>query len=239
MMWYPVKLLFFDPVLKKYLLLIVWLSCPLCFLAQETEPGNWLMYFGLNKLNDTWSIHTEAQYRNHTAYPGNIEQLLLRTGVNYHIDKNAFVTLGYGHITSHVYESEQKAPESTEHRIWQQLIMKNKVGKFGFEHRYRIEQRWVNDDYRNRLRYRIMATMPFSGNTIEPGDFFLGLYDEIFMNTEETFFDRNRLYGAIGYQVKSNLGLQVGMLNQRVNAFGKWYLQFAILLNTDLSKQSD
>lgn len=224
--------------MKKTFILFFNVICSVYLCSQEVEPGNWLMYFGQNKLNDTWSIHSEVQYRNHTAAPGNIEQLLLRAGMNYHVDGNAFVTLGYGHITSHVYESEQKSPESTEHRIWQQLIMKNSVGKIKFEHRYRIEQRWVNDDYRNRLRYRLMATIPFSGNTIEPGDLYLGLYDEIFMNTEDVFFDRNRLYGAIGYQVNEKTGIQVGMLNQRINSFGKWYLQFALLLNTDLSKKS-
>lgn len=224
--------------LRLILIIIIQAIYSVCLFSQETEPGNWLMYFGQNKLNENWSIHSEIQYRNHTVSPGNIEQLLIRGGMNYHLDPKAFVTIGYGHITSHDYESEQKAPESTEHRIWQQLIMKNSIGKTKFEHRYRVEQRWVNDDYRNRLRYRLMATIPFSGNEIEKGDFYLGLYDEVFLNTEDNFFDRNRLFGAIGYQLNANTGLQVGALNQRITDFGKWYLQFALFLNTDLSKNS-
>ena len=206
--------------------------------AQQTqdEVGNWIMYFGTNRLSDNWSIHSEVQYRNHTIQPTNIEQLLLRTGLNYHIADNAIVTLGYGYIASHDFESEPKEPESTEHRIFQQLILINKVGRVKFEHRYRIEQRWVNGDYRDRLRYRLMAFIPLNNTTITKGTYFIGLYDEIFMNTKDVFFDRNRLYGALGYQVSKTTQVQVGYLRQRVNAFGKNYLQFGVVVNPDFRK---
>ncbi len=201
--------------------------------AQQDEFGNWLMYFGTNKFSEKWSLHSEVQYRNHTLAPVNIEQLLLRTGINYHVAKNMMVTMGYGYIASHDFESEQTAPESKEHRIFQQLILINKISRLKFEHRYRIEQRWVNDDYRNRLRYRLMVFVPINNKTISPGTFFIGAYNELFVNTEQTFFDRNRLYGALGYQFSKSLQGQVGYLRQRVNAFGKDYLQFAVVFNPD------
>ena len=72
------------------------------------------MYFGTNRINDTFSVHTEVQYRNHTFAPINIEQLLLRTGLNYHFSDKAFVTGGYAYIANH----EQSSPETEEHRIW-------------------------------------------------------------------------------------------------------------------------
>lgn len=201
-------------------------------IAQEDKYGNWLMYFGQNRISDKISIHTEAQYRNHTISPTNTEQLLLRTGINYHLE-SAMITAGYGHIGSHVYQSEKKSPEVEEHRIWQQLITTNQIGRIKLEHRYRVEQRWVNKDYKNRLRYRLMAFIPLNNKKIEPGTVFIGLYDEIFLNTQQTYFDRNRLYGALGYQFKSNIGAQVGMLHQETNGGGKWYLQFALVFNTD------
>lgn len=204
--------------------------------AQEDKVGNWLMYFGTNKIADDWSIHSEVQYRNHTLAPVNIEQLLLRTGINYHVSNSAILTLGYGYVASHIYESEQAEPESREHRIFQQLILTNKVGRLKFEHRYRLEQRWVNSDYRNRLRYRLMAFLPLNKPTITTGTVFLGVYDEIFVNTEKVFFDRNRFYTALGYQFNPMTQVQVGYLRQRVNNFGKSYLQFGLVFNTDLRK---
>ncbi|MEM1319191.1 MAG: DUF2490 domain-containing protein [Bacteroidota bacterium] len=229
--------------MNKIFTLLLFSFLSISLLAQqsqgEDELGNWIMYFGMNRIHDQWSIHTEVQYRNHTVAPVNIEQLLLRTGLNYHLSSSAFVTAGYAYIASHDYESEQSEPESTEHRIWQQLIMTNKVGRIKFEHRYRIEQRWVNNDYRNRLRYRLMAFLPLNKPNIEPGALFLGVYDEIFMNTQQTFFDRNRLYGAVGYQINKPVQVQVGLLHQRVNAFGKYYLQFAVVYNPDFSVSTD
>ncbi|MCO6500972.1 MAG: DUF2490 domain-containing protein [Vicingus serpentipes] len=193
------------------------------------------MYFGQNRLNDQWSIHSEAQYRNHTITPNNTEQLLLRTGFNYHLE-TAIITGGYGYIGSHIYLSDQATPEVVEHRIWQQLITMNKIGRLKLEHRYRVEQRWVNDLYKNRLRYRLMVFLPLNKKTIEQGTVFIGLYDEIFLNTRQTYFDRNRLYGALGYQFKSNIGVQAGMLHQETNGGGKWYLQFALTFNTDFRR---
>ncbi len=210
---------------------------PISVFAQDSV-GNWIMYFGTNKINEKISIHSEIQFRNHTIFPNNTEQLLLRTGLNYHFTKKATVTAGYAYIPSFVYKSEQSAPETEEHRIWQQFILTNKVGRVKFEHRYRLEQRWINTDYKNRFRYRVMLFIPLNKPKIEQKTWFLGLYDEIFINDTKTFFDRNRLYGALGYQFNKNSNLQVGMMHQQVNNLGKWYMQVALIFNTDFTKDN-
>ncbi len=215
------------------IILFISLFIPISLAAQDGEIGNWLMYFGANRISDDFSIHTEVQFRNHTIIPNNTEQVLLRTGLNYHFSKKAFATMGYAYIPSYVFESPQSEPETREHRVWQQFILTNTIGRVKFEHRYRLEQRWVNDDYRNRFRYRLMLLIPLNNTKIEPGTVFLGLYDEIFINDEVTFFDRNRLYGALGYQFNKTTSAQLGLLNQQVNDFDKVYLQFAVLFNPD------
>ncbi len=222
-------------MIKKSLLLFLIIQFPILISAQENELGNWIMYFGQNRLSDQFSIHSEVQYRNHKVSPvyENIEQLLIRFGGNYHFADNAIASAGYAYIASHEYESEQNYPESEEHRIWQQFLLYNLVGRVKFEHRYRVEQRWVNDDYKNRLRYRLMLFIPINNKKIVPKTWLIGLYDEIFLNTEEVFFDRNRLYGALGYQFNSSTQVQVGLLHQQVNTFGKRYLQFAVIYNPD------
>jgi uncharacterized protein DUF2490 len=217
--------------------LLTILVLPLSLLSQQEQTGNWLMYFGMNKVSDKFSIHTEVQYRNHTIAPVNIEQLLLRTGLNYHFSKKAFATAGYAYIPSYVFESGQTGPETTEHRLWQQFILTNNIGKIKFEHRYRIEQRWVNRNYKYRFRYRLMLFLPLNKPEIEKGTLFIGLYDEIFVNTKKVFFDRNRLYGAFGYQFHKTAGVQVGMLHQQVDDFDKWYFQFALIFYPDFRKE--
>ena len=202
--------------------------------AQQDELGNWLMYFGTNRVADKWSIHSEIQHRNHTVKFGNIEQLLLRTGVNYHLSSNAILTGGLGYIDSYVFESPQDGPETSEWRFFQQMILINQVGRLKFEHRYRLEQRWVNSDFRHRVRYRFMAFLPLNKPRITQGTVFFALYDEIFLNTEQTFFDRNRFYLALGYQISPISQIQVGWMRQQVNDFGKNYLQLGFVFNPDL-----
>jgi len=223
--------------LKKIIIgVTLTLITPILSFSQKDITGNWLMYFGMNKVSDRFSIHSEIQYRNHTIAPINVEQLLLRTGVNYHFSDIAFTTAGYGYIGGHEFESEQTHPESEEHRTWQQFILINRIGRVKFEHRYRIEQRWINSDYRNRFRYRLMLFIPLNNPKIEKGTLFLGLYDEIFVNGKSTYFDRNRLYGALGYQFHKTSGIQLGLLHQQQSNFKKWYLQVGLVFNPDFRK---
>lgn len=200
----------------------------------QQDNGNWLMYFGTNKISEKFSIHSELQYRNHTISPTNIEQLLLRTGLNYHFKPNASATFGYAHIGNHVYESVRKSPETEEHRIWQQLLTTNNIGRVKFEHRYRLEERFAETDFKIRFRYRLMLFVPLNRPKIETGTMYLGVYDEIFINDKATFFDRNRLYGGLGYQHADNIHFQVGVLRQETQTASKTFLQIGLIFNTDL-----
>ncbi|MDG1778026.1 MAG: DUF2490 domain-containing protein [Flavobacteriaceae bacterium] len=209
------------------------------FLGAQNDTGNWLMYFGTNKISEKFSIHTEAQYRNHTISPTNVEQLLLRTGLNYHFKPNTSATFGYAYIGNYDYESDRKSPEVEEHRIWQQFLTSNTIGRVKFEHRYRLEERYIEDDFKMRFRYRLMLFIPINRPKIETGALYLGVYDELFINDKRNFFDRNRLYGGFGYQYAENIHIQVGLLRQEVQTTAKTFLQFGLIFNTDLSKSED
>lgn len=203
--------------------------------------GNWMMYFGANKVSEKWSIHTEIQWRNHTVEP-NIEQLLTRVGMNYHFDKNNSLTAGYGYITNHPFDKEVTSHLSTEHRIWQQFITKNSLWRLFFEHRYRLEQRWISNsnEVRHRARYRLMVSIPLNNPTIEANTFFIGIYDEPFINIQRNgTFDRNRLYGAIGYQFNSTTNIQIGVMNQALEGFNKYHLQVGLTFNPKLYKEDN
>ncbi|WP_236981019.1 DUF2490 domain-containing protein [Membranihabitans maritimus] len=222
------------PVKNQLFLFILFSLCSVSAALSQSpdrQTGNWLMYFGQNQLSEKFSWHTEVQYRNHD-FISNIEQLLLRTGINYHINSNAQVLMGYGFIPSYDIEDSFSDPKTTEHRIYQELQLNQFLGSIKFNHRYRIEQRWVEEDYRGRFRYRLLATIPLTNKPTNAP--FLAFYDEVFLNSSGTIFDRNRLYGALGYKVNSKLSFQAGILNQQVTGFDKWYLQFAVFYNPNL-----
>lgn len=198
----------------------------------EDEWGAWYMYFGTNKVSEKFSIHTEAQARYYET-ASNFNQLLLRTGLNYHIDPNAIATFGYGYIdTDNSFGEIPGEVNSIEHRIFEQFILKNKVWEFLFEHRYRLEQRFLDfgnaTDTQHRARYRLQMTLPLT-NT-----FFLNFYDELFINLQDDLFGQNRLYGAVGVNVTENSSVQLGYLrNQFPNAVYD-RLQVAVFYNPDL-----
>ncbi|WP_353849839.1 DUF2490 domain-containing protein [Hydrotalea sp.] len=81
-------------------------------------------------MRDKWSIHTEAQYRSFEITP-NIEQILFRTSINYHINNAAFTSAGYAHITIYTFDKEQvPRVQISENRLWQQFLMRNSIGRF-------------------------------------------------------------------------------------------------------------
>ncbi len=198
----------------------------------ENKLGSWHMYFGTNTISEKLSIHTEAQLR-YYEQAKNFNQLLLRTGLNYHINSDAIATLGYGYIsTDGTFEEFSNEINSIEHRIFEQFILKNKVGRFNFEHRYRLEQRFIDfgdrTDIQHRARYRLQVTLPLSEI------FFLNFYDEIFLNLQDEVFGQNRLYGAVGANITGNLSVQAGYLKNHFTSAHFDRLQIGVFYNPDL-----
>tara|TARA_R110002051_G_scaffold91370_2_gene160734 strand:- start:52763 stop:53527 length:765 start_codon:yes stop_codon:yes gene_type:complete len=206
----------------------------------EDQLGSWFMYFGTNKIAEKWSIHTEAQFRYYET-ADNFNQLLLRTGANYHINSDAIATMGYGYIkTDPSFLESPKEANLTEHRIFEQFILKNKVWELNFEHRYRLEQRFISQTdilsdpeqdlgrTEHRARYRLQVTLPLTDI------FFLNFYDEIFINLQNEAFGQNRLYAAVGVNVTDSLSMQFGYLRNDFKTTDYDRLQLGVVFNTDL-----
>lgn len=183
--------------------------------AQESDLGNWLIYIGNKKLNSKWNIHNEVQYRNYNVV-GDLEQLLLRTGIGYNItENNNNILLGYGYILSENYKGASDDKISVnEHRIFQQFTTKQKIGKVGLSHRYRFEQRFVEDDFKMRLRYFLGINIPLQYKEDAKNPLYISMYNEIFLNTKSSVFDRNRVFGGLGYKFSDTLRLELGYMNQ-------------------------
>lgn len=225
--------------MKKTFLLLALLFTISNFAQQigDDKLGTWHMYFGTNRVSEKLSIHTEGQLR-YYEQAENFNQLLLRTGLNYHINPNAIATIGYGYIsTDGTFEEFVDETRSKENRIFQQFILKNKVGQFKFEHRYRLEQRFIDfgdrKDTQHRARYRLQVTLPLTDI------FFLNFYDEIFLNLQDSVYGQNRLYGAFGVNVTDNLSVQAGYLKNHFPTANFDRLQIGVFYNPDLRKKKE
>lgn len=191
------------------------LMLPYISTAQSSDFGNWLIYIGNKKVNSKWNIHNEVQYRNYDAI-GDLEQLLLRTGLGYNLSENNHnLLLGYGYILSQNYIADtQNKMDVNEHRIFQQFTSKQNVGSVSLSHRYRFEQRFVESDFKMRLRYFLAFKVPIIKTETSPSKLYLSAYNEVFLNTESDVFDRNRVYGGLGFQLNKNVRIEAGYMSQ-------------------------
>jgi len=197
-----------------FVIIIIFISSSILS-AQDSNLGNWYIAFGNKKINDRLNWHHEVQYRNYN-FIGDLEQLLLRTGVGYNLsENNNNLLLGYGYIRSENYTGIGDNKNKTdEHRIYQQFITKQKFNRVSIQHRYRFEQRILKDDFKLRFRYFLAMNVALNNPQLDPKTFYLSGYNEIFINTEGNIFDRNRIYGGLGYKFNKMIRCELGYMNQ-------------------------
>lgn len=185
--------------------------------AQPDEPGAWYSYFGNQQLKKTnWNWHNEIQYRNFNK-GGDLEQLLLRTGIGYNLtpgNNNLLVGYGFIHGRPYVMPGSDEKVTVNEHRLFQQFITKQSIGRVNVQHRYRFEQRFLPDIFKLRFRYWLGATVPLNKATMDAKAVYLTGYNEIFIHTEGNLFDRNRSFAGIGYVLRKDLRFDVGFMRQ-------------------------
>ena len=219
-----------NELIKKMVVFTFLCMLPFALHGQKSELGNWFVYIGNTKLKNNWNLHTEVQYRNYNAI-GDLEQLLLRTGLGYSFNNNKNnILLGYGYILSENYLQPTQDKESVnEHRIFQQFTSKQTVGSVVMNHRYRFEQRFIESDFKMRFRYFLGLQIPFSSK--ESNKFYASAYNEIFLNTQSAVFDRNRIYAGLGTHINKNIKLEVGYMNQIFENSGRDQINIISFIN--------
>lgn len=135
-----------------------------------------------------------------------------KAGISYDIDKDFVALIGTGRYSTG--DNPEHLTKATEFRLWEQMTINQFLYRIKLEHRYRVEQRWVNGLYRNRFRYRLNAFIPLNHTKIIPHTVFVSIYDEVFLNNAVPNFERNRAYAALGYQFNKSINVQAGWLNQ-------------------------
>jgi hypothetical protein len=201
--------------------------------VDDRQLGAWYMYIYSLDLDDSpWGVQGDFQYRNWDL-GGDMEQLMLRSGLTYRVEKTKY-TLGYAHIISSAFDLDSVT--TREHRIYQEaLIWQGISPRLSFTHRLRLEERfWKDSDPRGRFRYGLFANVHLGPYTSD-ARWYLSFYNEVFVNARlgnsasPKYFDRNRLYGAVGFKLSSQLKLQVGVMNQTTQNWSKNQLQFNLI----------
>ena len=198
----------------KGLTLFIFLHIFGLVIAQNTNTGNWMQYFGNKKINEKWNWWHEVQYRNYNAV-GDLEQLLIRTGLGYNFSKTDNIHIGYAYILSEPYISGTPDKNTlVEHRIYQQLINRNTFGRGTFMTRLRFEERFFASEFKTRFRAMNWINYPLNSKSITDKTVYASIYHEIFLNGKGPTFDRLRLYGALGYFINKKVKIELGYLSQ-------------------------
>ncbi len=194
--------------------------------SQQSKTGTWLVQTLQYKWNSHFSSNLEAQVRALDFF-SDYNYYEIKAGTGYQIDKNFSTLLGLGRYVT--YDDGKLSRE--EFRIWEQFTFLQYVERLKFEHRFRVEQRFINSEYENRYRYRLNLLIPLNNKSVKPKTIFSSIYDEIFLTNEVPHFMRNRLYIGLGYQISNMITIQTGFLSQYdynlLNSATKNYLFFS------------
>ncbi|MGN6490851.1 MAG: DUF2490 domain-containing protein [Agriterribacter sp.] len=208
--------------------------------AQKKNLGSWNVINTRLSLSRNWSIFNELQLRSQSFYSDHF-YYEVKGGISYSINKNFSVLIGTGKYITYDVEQDGNFPKpitGNETRLWQQLTMNHYLEQIKFEHRYRVEQRWFKTGYRNRFRYRLSTALPLNGKSIKPGTFFFTTFDEIFLTNKAPYFERNRFFAGLGYQISKPLIIQPGYVYQYDykndnTGQGKHFFQLTLMIDLD------
>lgn len=195
----------------------------------DNNSIGWFTYTGTFKIKSNLSIHTEYQWRRVDGIK-NWQQGLVRTGINYAVRKDVSLNAGYAFAQTYTYSDYPATFAFPEHRIFEQVVIKNPIGCIDLSHRFTLEQRFVarvtmpngikNTEYffLNRMRYRVRGEISLHKKDAPEKPWSIIAQDEVFIgwgkNMGANTFDQNRLAVLLGYRLNQNIKIEAGYLNQ-------------------------
>ncbi|MEN9738638.1 MAG: hypothetical protein RLZZ318_672 [Bacteroidota bacterium] len=186
------------------------------------------------KLNKKIDLLADYQFRR-DEFGLKTQQHQWRAGIQKNINKRASILMGYSFIETFPF-GDPRFPLSPsrvnypEHRLYQQLVLKDQIGRVELTHRYRLEQRLVayqpteySHDikewrYTNRFRYMLRFQVPFKGETTGEKQWYFAGYDELFVSfghfVRYNMFDQNRSALLLGYKFNKKYRVEAGPFAQ-------------------------
>ena len=218
--------------MKKIVLLLLLLGS-FTSIAQnnpQDELGAWYMYGGTHKLSSKWYVKSLAHFRFFNI-GDDLQQVLLRAGVNYKTSNSTSILLGYAYLNTDTTFGLDGG-EFNEHRIYEDFYFGHKVSKLTFAHRFRLEHRFFETNTQHWIRYQLALSYPLSKN------WSTYLYDEVFLNFEGDTYAQNWLGAGFKYKLSKALKLQLGYQQISVNGGAKFNrIQLGIALTTNHQKK--
>lgn len=212
--------------------------------AQSDQSlGNWNSVLIKGKISSKWSLFGEGHIRSGN-YNLKYNYFEIKSAIGYSITKNLTTLFGTGIFNTDLPGGFFRTPAlQKELRTWLELNLKYSFNRFYFEHRIRLEQCFIGDIYKNRLKYRLGLLMPINKAELVYGSIYLAVVDELFIpQYGQRVVEKNRFYFGVGYKMNRNIALQIGCVNDTDYIFNghyvKNYLQLMLIYDfTNLIKK--
>jgi hypothetical protein len=200
--------------MARFTQLIVWITVLGYSFPAQAQLGTWNVLSFKTSFNEKWGAFAEGQVRSLKFYD-DFHYHELKGGVTYSFDKNFSFAVATGNYDTYQSGGDFVTPRaSDEIRLFEQLTMSQVLTRVKFEHRYRAEQRFTKDGYRNRFRYRFQTVIPINRNKVEPKSWFINTSGEIFFRDTPQYFERLRTFAGLGYQFSRTHTLMLGYMHQ-------------------------
>ena len=194
----------------------------LCFYLGKFSPvlgqdnyNMWYQYLMSAKVTDKSTFTALSQYRSFDfAYDTRL--ILVSAYYDYEVVKGFRPAAGYMFVVLESYGDSETKKIRYEHRPFQQVTFKSAIGRVSASHRFRVEERLLNnpDDVIIRLRYLLSLNIPFykSGGKEK----FYGIFkNEVRLNTRKgEVFDSNRITVGTGMKIGKKSALELGFIAQ-------------------------
>lgn len=202
--------------------------------TQTTEKhgytNSWFTLLNRFQITKKWSVSNEIHNR-YGEFLQTQGQFLLRPSLDYGLNEHVEFSLGYSFIHVSPYKPYSLPITRNENNFWEQIILKNSVGKVKFLHRFRQENRWIDHiskvngenringvDYANRFRYRFVLNVDLHKIKDSNKSIFFAAFDEIWFAQNDvllpTDYNRNWLYLGLGYKFNPSTNIQAGYMHQ-------------------------
>ncbi|MEO6453722.1 MAG: DUF2490 domain-containing protein [Ginsengibacter sp.] len=187
----------------------------------------WFGYFNQTRLSDKWGTWLDLHLRTKEDFTNDLSQSIVRAGLTYYFKDAAKLTVGYAYV-NHFPADNHKEISQPEHRTWQQIQWHTKYGKQRMMQWIRLEEKFrhkiLNDStladgysFNYKIRYNVSYEVPLSKKGIVPNALSFIANDELHINFGKqiiyNYFDQNRFFMGLKYQVNAHDNLQFGYMN--------------------------
>ena len=193
---------------------------------KKVHSSSWNSFIPKLTLSEHWYLKSEFHFRR-TNFVSDWEQLLLRPSIHYKTNDTYDYSLGYSYFRNYAFADFTIPVDANEHNIWQQIALSHTSKKMKFNHRFRLEERFIDkiiqspgglyeirgSTYNNRFRYRLTLNRPVI-KVREAKFISLKIFDELWINLDQGIqpksLNQNWFYAGLDFPLDRHLTFGMG-----------------------------